>query len=280
MAFVFKIVQIAIIKSLINNYIDLRMAAIDMASVANENTSPTFAETSWTSPYKIVKVLLPRKTDQHVFAKVSPEDYEKVTRISKEWRKSSSGYAIHVVKSEENPKSFKTFYMHRVIFGAQAKHVNGDRLDNRRENLVYSRRKRKICAIDTSEEDLDLDFEIKGPRVVDIQFCTFSHNDTALYDHTGYAVVKYEDRMYSGMVKSGIPHGYGKVCTGSTSSYEMIGNWVEGKIDLGIMVYYHAYPDCWCVDADHLCPERRVKHVELVSQGYRIPSGSSNHEDV
>lgn len=86
-----------------------------------------------------IPVYLPHKQGS-LMAKVSTEDYDKVIQVSTRWRRSSSGYPIAVKR--ENGK-VQTTYLHKVIFGDTARHVNGDRLDNTRENLVPSSRGQK-----------------------------------------------------------------------------------------------------------------------------------------
>ena len=62
---------------------------------------------------------------------VSPEDYTVASRIA--WRLSSSGYVIGSRRCENKLR------LHRLITGAAGgqfvDHINGNRLDNRRENL-------------------------------------------------------------------------------------------------------------------------------------------------
>lgn len=96
---------------------------------------------------RYIPVRLPKKQGI-VSALVSEEDYEKVSGISSKWRKSSSGYPIFVKRSGNK---FITTYMHKLIYGDSAKHVNGDRMNNTRDNLVRSTRKRKA----TSETSLE-----------------------------------------------------------------------------------------------------------------------------
>jgi len=69
--------------------------------------------------------------------KVSDEDYEELSKHS--WHKNGNGYAETTVwrKNTRNPYHIQ---MHRLILfltnsKVQADHINGDRLDNRRENL-------------------------------------------------------------------------------------------------------------------------------------------------
>ena len=71
--------------------------------------------------------------------KVDDKDYEFLNQWK--WHKSSKGYAVHrfhYPSSYKTPIS-KTVLMHRVLTfakdGIQVDHINGDKLDNRKENL-------------------------------------------------------------------------------------------------------------------------------------------------
>lgn len=85
--------------------------------------------------YKTVQVHLPNKTGI-VEAKVGLEDYDKVAALK--WRRCSSGYAINVKRVEGR---LQTTYMHKLIYGGPARHLNGNRMDNTRDNLVNSSRR-------------------------------------------------------------------------------------------------------------------------------------------
>lgn len=73
----------------------------------------------------------------YVYAKVDPEDYEQVSGVEHKWRLSSSGYALYVTRIQGK---FVTVYLHKVVYGGMCTHINGDRLDNRKQNLTESRR--------------------------------------------------------------------------------------------------------------------------------------------
>ena len=80
---------------------------------------------------------------EKVFAKISPQDAELVLRYK--WRYSSArkgrdGIVTRYAVAQEKFKGKYTFYkMHRLIMsppdGMHVDHINGDGLDNRRENL-------------------------------------------------------------------------------------------------------------------------------------------------
>ena len=69
------------------------------------------------------------------YALVSPSDYDRL--MQSKWHATSRGYAARTVYGDDGRKT--TTWMHREIMGApadrQVDHVNGDTLDNRRENL-------------------------------------------------------------------------------------------------------------------------------------------------
>ena len=68
------------------------------------------------------------------FAIVDDDDYEKINKFK--WSYKETGYAI---RTEYSPLGKKKIAMHRFIMkapkGLQCDHINGNRLDNRKENL-------------------------------------------------------------------------------------------------------------------------------------------------
>ncbi len=65
---------------------------------------------------------------------VSPEDFEEVSKVKWYFQNTCGGYA-----ARRDRVTNKIMYLHRVILsaerGQEVDHVNGDTLDNRRENL-------------------------------------------------------------------------------------------------------------------------------------------------
>lgn len=234
MRFAFAVHHLTVIKSLIDNYVDLKMASMEMAESAQD--------------YMLVDVRDTRN-NATLSAKIDPLDYSIVTDSQYRWRLHSSGYAVSSKKKE-------SVYMHSLIFGGKSTHLNGDRLDNRRSNLVKSKRNK----VRTS------DFVIHGPRAI----YEYKSTDPDLFYIQGNAVVHYESKKtYRGEVKHGIPHGNGVLIT---ESYDLIGIWKEGKIDLGIQVDYKNPGPCIC-EHFHLCPLRDVVNVELINSGFKLRPG-------
>lgn len=70
------------------------------------------------------------------FALVDDDDYEELSKYK--WRITSNGYALHTGPRDKDRKR-KTFLMHRLIMdtplGLCTDHKNGNKLDNRKENL-------------------------------------------------------------------------------------------------------------------------------------------------
>ena len=173
-------------------------------------------------------------------ATVSPEDLPALTAPEMRWRLGSSGYPMFVRRVN---KELTTVWMHKLVAGGPSTHINGDRLDCRRENLVPSCRKSP--------------FQLRTPESAWDSVEEFEWGDRDLRFYTGFASVTYDEgKRYSGQVVHGIPHGFGcliEPVTGKQSS----GNWVEGSLRKGMVVEYEHLPRAeWS--------ERRVKHIQLI----------------
>lgn len=253
------------IRVLLSNYIDLKMQSLQyqetvvLSEAKNEiygSTSPPCVD------YRIVQLTKPKKAGT-VNAMVSPEDYDLVMNASKKWRLSESGYPIYVKRTGDN---FVTVYMHRLIKGSSARHINGDRLDNRRINLAVSEkgpsftRKRKR---DGNEEDF-----IRTPRVLWENMNTFKHDDPSLNGFTGFANISYnQGKSYSGEIVDGKPGGYGHLYETLTST-QCCGTWKNGNMVKGMVVEYKPIPSCLC-NIWKSCPFREVLKVDVVLDGRR-----------
>lgn len=221
----------------------------------------------FTPPYRTVPVISFENKKEIVYAKVSNEDFFKVRSISTVWRQNHGGYAIHSIKDPKTDK-VKTTYMHSFISGGRAHHINGDRLDNRRENLSPSNYKRnkkpKTSPIN------DDDFILKTPRLTSWTIQTYEHDDPLLPLINGYAVIKFGKKTYSGEVKSGEPSGYGMISQ-NINPYDMCGIWKDGKLMHGMITYYKPLPLTMDNDCRLVTP-REVWRVEIVSNGYKTCS--------
>jgi hypothetical protein len=80
---------------------------------------------------------------------VSPQDFEELSRYK--WYETTTGYAIRwiYVNNDDGTKKHRGVRMHREIMkaedGVDVDHINGNPLDNRRENLRVCTRKQN-CA--------------------------------------------------------------------------------------------------------------------------------------
>lgn len=185
-----------------------------------------------------IPVRLPRNQGW-VEATVSPEDYPTLTSPEMRWRVGSSGYPMYVKRVN---KELTTVWMHKIVFGGPATHLNGDRLDCRRENLVESPRKSQ--------------FEIKTPAAVYDRVEEFEGSDKDLRVYSGFANISYDQKTFSGQVVFGIPHGFGILMEPHKTSS---GNWINGEMKLGMVVEYEYLPGCMCAGP------RRVKHIQLIN---------------
>lgn len=249
------------IKTLMDNYVNLQIQSIEMKENANTVLESIDASICSSSPfdYKEVPVALPKKAGT-VYAKVSDEDYDKVIKASTKWRLCSSGYPIFV---KRNNTQFETTYMHKIVFGDTAKHLNGDRLDNRRCNLIQSSKKRK------SDDNDDRMFTIKTPIMVSEELHNFKSIDKDLNLINGYANIDYHgNKTFNGIVKKGIPHGFGVLYEKKIHTQSM-GNWIDGKMIKGLVIEFKPLPSCMC-PTWKTCPFREVSKIDVVQNGHRM----------
>lgn len=266
-------VQLVSIKNLINNYIDLKMASMEMNEKATSNYLPREARVMndlGERPYREIPVLLTGEK-RIEYAKVSEEDYDRVTSLSKRWKLSTTGYPI-LVKRHPQTKRFETTYMHKFIHGQSAKHLNGDRLDNRKENLVSTTCKQNGNLTKEEKEKISMDaddFILFTPRVLCEDIHKFRWTEKELNEYSGYADIEYKNgKFFSGDVEKGKPHGYGHLFEGELN-IQCCGEWKNGVMKNGMIITYKPYPKCLCDYMKH-CPAQEVKNVGVVKNGYRI----------
>lgn len=178
-----------------------------------------------------VPVQLP-KSKFTVSSYVSPEDYDRITSIASVWHINSSGY---VVSSTRKNGVFQTMYMHKLVAGCAAKHVNGDKLDCRRHNLIPSSRGRKRIS-DISTDDLYIS------TVSPVLDHVYSPDEIQLDWVSDHTSIDYgEGKTYCGAIFCGKPHGFGTLV--ETKEWKRsIGWWLNGEFTNGVVSYLVPVP--------------------------------------
>lgn len=176
--------------------------------------------------YALVEVLL-QKGAGSVYSKIDIEDQSRVLAIASKWRLSSNGYAIVVRRIHGK---VCTTYLHKTIFGSACRHINGDRLDNRRFNLSASPR-------------TDRGSELAIRKLPDLELNSESE------EHDGFQIKVYhvdtpDEKIYVGHMKDNMPHGFGVLTI--KPSKQLIGEWVSGQMITGSIHHYMTPPN--------LCP--------------------------
>lgn len=200
-------------------------------------------------PPRIHEYRVTRMPDPHAFyfdalngtkVVVSPEDRHLAEERS--WRISSSGY---VVSSSRKEGKYKLLYLHKLIKGSSARHVNSNRLDNRRSNLVNTHNRKR--AFDMDQEELEI------------------HTVAPILDHTmlpqespcdaDHVTVKYgNNKVYRGAFANHKPHGHGELYEENKSS---LGLWKEGILVWGVVVVFKKLPE-W------MDTPREARQIELI----------------
>ena len=171
--------------------------------------------------------LLPiaRGEDKQAFlAKISSEDYHRILQARFSWRLSESGYAVAVRR--KNGK-LVTEYLHKLVMGVPCRHINGDRLDNRRTNL----------------RPIPLAEPATGPTEDIFTLSTNSHDHLENEDiyvskeaPNCQHVIYSGQTTYTGRVSSmGKPHGFGVSII--ENEKQLIGYWNDGEFIDGIIVH-------------------------------------------
>lgn len=103
-------------------------------------SKPMASFTPVSNSTRAVPVTLPRNQGL-LHATVDAEDEAKVLGVAQDWFVSPSGYVYTTKRTRSN--GLKTIYLHKIIAGGTAKHINGDRLDNSKSNLLLTRKQAK-----------------------------------------------------------------------------------------------------------------------------------------
>lgn len=193
---------------------------------------------------------------------VSPEDFDRLTLIAPEWRLSNRGY---VVSSRRVEGKYRLTYMHREVAGKSAKHLNGDRLDNRRENLVPA--KPRAPPIRLSPLNIETTHPIFD-YVEDAEDMPVEEEPLGKY-----RIIEYPSgKLYSGESHNGLPHGLGTLIESNRSSF---GWFLYGQFKSGCVVDHPAVcdrlrylykPDFVRPIVDGFLVLPSGKHVKLVGQ--------------
>lgn len=208
--------------ALSNNYLELRTAGSELLpSIAHRIVLPDkcFANMS----YCEIPVRVP-KVETQVMASVSPEDHALLKSIAPVWRMNTAGYVICSKRSEGK---YRLVYMHRVVAGGPAKHLNGDRLDNRRENLIPTKPRRPF--IELSPLDIYTSHPIGDSDPAK------SLEESLFNEPLGkYTTVRYSDgKLYSGETHNSLPHGFGTLLEQNRSCF---GWFLYGQFKSGCVV--------------------------------------------
>lgn len=186
---------------------------------------------------------------------VSPEDYERLVAIAPEWRISNGGY---VVTSRRVHGKYRLTYMHKEVAGSTSRHLNGDRLDNRRENLVPTRPKPPPIQL-TPESPFDI--QTRHP-VMDF---VYAPEDLLIEPVGKYHTIQYPSgKIYSGETHNGLPHGLGTLLERNRSSF---GWFLYGQFKNGCVI---DHPEV----GDRLRHLYRQKHIRPIKAAFVVlPSG-------
>lgn len=211
--------------SLMQSYFELRadrppldfVQGMHMASPMNTGTNESVCQ---------IPVRLPRDTKE-VNALVSCEDYDKIAAVSPVWRLSSKGYVV-------STKNKKVTFLHRLVRDSPSVHENGDKLDNRRQNVIPSKRGTK--KMKGAEEEEELIIKTISPL---LNFATTPENTPF---ESKYSNINYAGNMnYTGEINYFKPHGFGTLTEENKMS---LGWWQQGIFKSGLVLYLKPVPCC------------------------------------
>lgn len=237
--------------SLMQSYFELRadsppldvVQGMHMASPTNIITNRSVCQ---------IPVRLPRDV-QEVNALISCEDYDKITAISRVWHLSTKGY---VISSKRIGGKQKVTFLHRVVRDVPSMHLNGDKLDNRRENVVPTNRKtvkNRRCP----EED-ELIIQTISPLL------DFTTSPDSTPFESKHCSIRYPHGMnYSGEIHQYRPHGFGTLTEQNKIS---LGWWLRGEFRSGIVMYLKPIPK----RLKSMSPIPQIKHAVLVVNEKKI----------
>lgn len=167
-----------------------------------------------------IPVRMPR-TKEETVTLVSPEDYSMLVGITPVWHVSSSGY---IVTSKRIDGINKITYMHKMVSGKPSAHINGDKFDNRRSNLVVSQRGAKR----QRSEEIDIDIRTVSPLL------DFVLTPEDVPSESRHSTIQYTDEMvYHGEIHNYRPHGFGTLKEPNKTS---IGWWMQGTFTNGLVM--------------------------------------------
>ena len=196
----------------------------------------------------MIPVKLPR-TGILTAALVDPEDKMRLMNISSVWRVSSSGY---IISSKRTNKKFHIHYMHKEVLGMPCTHLNGNRFDNRKENLAPSRWSK-------ASRTRDPEFLIKTADPIH-GFPVLSQD--IMIPEIKHTIVEYKPgKKYVGSLQYCKPHGIGKLYE-YTENKESWGSWENGIMTNGIVIVYSPLPPRF--EQDIHIEDRRVIKAFLV----------------
>lgn len=208
--------------ALLGNYLELR------SQQPTVHVAPLVGLPSSMNNTSFVRLPLEGKSGSHkLYAVISPEDSDRVNKIARSWNLSSSGY---VVAGTRDPitKRYRLWYLHKLIsHGETTKHINGDRLDNRRSNLMPSlpRGKRSPAVLRIAPSCMD--------ACIDVKNCPES---------ASFVCVEYDEgKRYSGGILRYKPKGYGTLYEFNSNTLS-VGYWDDGQLHNGMVIRCSPFP--------------------------------------